>query len=495
MSRLDQIYRRFILTSFFTKGWGKPENLKRIFDARRILSNRESCYKLVPPDYPVHIDKDELQGDVRILEGHFDCPYTKVLPGIMPKETQVARFQVILPKTWKGKHKPICLHLAGTGDHYFWRRRILMARPLLKENEIASIVLESPYYGCRKPKQQLRSSLHNVSDLFVMGGALIMESLVLFHWCERQGFGPLGVTGISMGGFMASLAASNWPKPLSLIPCLSWSTASGVFTKGVMSGAIPWKLLENQYAEDSVYDEELKNMIISPEEIWGSTYSMGQEFVRTFSEQFDPNVAEKDKEGSYLLFKEKVDNLCSRTQANQNTEPSDENVSSREVQGMDIKADIEAMEDYLSKKHDISNQGPKKLALIERIQQTNSKIMNYVSLSGFGTLSGKPQTMPKIIPKTNFRPEALDFMRGVMDECTHLAHYSIPVDTSLIIILAAKQDAYVIRKDVLSLDKVWPGAEVRYIDSGHVGAFLFHNHLFRKAIAESFQRQIDKYYR
>ena len=30
---------------------------------------------------------------------------------------------------------------------------------------------------------------------------------------------------------MASLAASNWPKPISLIPCLSWSTASVVFTK------------------------------------------------------------------------------------------------------------------------------------------------------------------------------------------------------------------------------------------------------------------------
>lgn len=30
-----------------------------------------------------------------------------------------------------------------------------------------------------------------------------MESLVLFHWCERQGFWPLGVTGISMGGHVS----------------------------------------------------------------------------------------------------------------------------------------------------------------------------------------------------------------------------------------------------------------------------------------------------
>lgn len=48
-----------------------------------------------------------------------------------------------------------------------------------------------------------RSTLCNVSDIFVMGGCLILESLVLFHWCEREGFGPLGVTGLSMGGHVS----------------------------------------------------------------------------------------------------------------------------------------------------------------------------------------------------------------------------------------------------------------------------------------------------
>lgn len=49
------------------------------------------------------------------------------------------------------------------------------------------------------------SCLHNVSDIFVMGGCLILESLVLFHWCERNGLGPLGVTGVSMGGHVTNL--------------------------------------------------------------------------------------------------------------------------------------------------------------------------------------------------------------------------------------------------------------------------------------------------
>jgi hypothetical protein len=39
---------------------------------------------------------------------------------------------------------------------------------------------ENPYYGLRKPKDQLRSSLHYVSDLFVMGGCLLLESQVQY---------------------------------------------------------------------------------------------------------------------------------------------------------------------------------------------------------------------------------------------------------------------------------------------------------------------------
>lgn len=63
---------------------------------------------------------------------------------------------------------------------------------------------------------------------------------------------------------MASLAASSWPKPVVLVPCLSWSTASGVFTRGVMSGAIDWSLLESQYFGNQIYNEILDLVLQSP---------------------------------------------------------------------------------------------------------------------------------------------------------------------------------------------------------------------------------------
>ena len=37
----------------------------------------------------------------------------------------------------------------------------------------------------------------------------MLESLALFHWCESQGFGPLGITGISMGGHVSLLSICN----------------------------------------------------------------------------------------------------------------------------------------------------------------------------------------------------------------------------------------------------------------------------------------------
>lgn len=83
------------------------------------------------------------------------------------------------------------------------------------------------------------------------------------------------------------------------------------------------------------------------------------------------------------------------------------------------------------------------------------------------------------IDKKGREREALQFMRGIMDACTHLQNFEVPVDTDLIIAICAKDDAYVPRDNCTSLDKIWPGVEIRYIDAGHVSAYLLHQKLFR----------------
>lgn len=82
------------------------------------MSNRETCSQLVPKDYPVEITSETDTSDCKIIEGKFLSPFDLYLPGLMPEVAKDAHFQMILPKKWKDEdYKPVCLHLAGTGDH------------------------------------------------------------------------------------------------------------------------------------------------------------------------------------------------------------------------------------------------------------------------------------------------------------------------------------------------------------------------------------------
>ncbi|XP_053977843.1 protein ABHD18 isoform X3 [Hylaeus volcanicus] len=464
-SRLDAVYRSILLTKFFTKGWGSPQNLKRIFEFRKVMANREACYNLIPCDYPIDITKDEEWSDCHIIEGCFESPFHKHLPGIMPSETITAHFQLVLPRKWYShKTKPICLHLAGTGDHFFWRRRNLIAKPLLKESGIASLLLENPFYGLRKPQNQIRSSLHNVCDIFIMGGCLIMESIVLLNWCEQQGFGPLGLTGLSMGGHMASLAATNWPKPIPLVPCLSWSTASPVFTQGVMSASINWTLLENQYFANELYQNDLAKMVrIVGEE---DAFLAGQHFAQHYPASM--NRVNELKVKSEDANKETDGNTDTRTV-----------IDSKSNKGCEFRNEDNKLKEQVAEEKAAAKIFPLSLISNKFKQKDSSalKVPRHPLFSGY---------------KWRER-EALQFMCGIMDECTHLKNFEVPVDTELIIAVCARDDAYVPRDGCMSLEKIWPGVEVRYIEAGHVTAYLLHQKVFRSTIAEAFQRSLKKY--
>ena len=140
-----------------------------------------------------------------------------------------------------------------------------MALPMLRERGIASVLVENPYYGLRKPRKQLRSSLFFVSDLFLMGAALIFESQVLLRWAAEEGFGPLVSHGVSMGGHMACLSASTSPQPVGLVPCLAATSASVTFCQGVMSRAINWRQLETQLRDCPDYRDLVWPLVRSPE--------------------------------------------------------------------------------------------------------------------------------------------------------------------------------------------------------------------------------------
>uniref|UniRef100_A0A0K8THS9 Protein ABHD18 n=1 Tax=Lygus hesperus TaxID=30085 RepID=A0A0K8THS9_LYGHE len=379
-----------------------------------------------------------------------------------------AHFQMILPVEWKNEnYKPICIHMAGTGDHFYWRRRYLMAKPLLEEAGIASIIVENPFYGVRKPPKQKRSILNNVLDIFTMGGCLIMEGMVLYNWCKKNGIGPVGFSGYSMGGHMASLAATSIPEPVVLVPCLSWSTASGVFTEGVMSKAIDWELLLAQYNQNHSFKNDIKNMV---KDLSDDAFRAGQNWIKQYSAVDSKPLPKID--GAVTMMNDLNDEKYSNVPFN--------GLSQKAVVGWqdDIKKLSWSPENSIEKHGTGSSYSTsvyeQRFALLQRL--------NHILFSS-----------EKVGQVDWAQQEAFHFMKGIMDECTHIANFTTPIDTSLIISVCAVDDGYVPRCGVTDIRAVWPDAEVRYVQGGHVTAFVLHQKAFRKAIVDAFDRYRQKY--
>lgn len=308
---------------------------------------------------------------------------------------------------------------------------------------------------------------------------------------------------------MASIAATNWPKPLVLVPCLSWSTASTVFTTGVMSQSINWDILETQYFSDGNFCEKLSKMVTVVDE----AFEAGQQFIRNFNESIkelksditdtrqNVNVnkdvsyvpvprkksIQVDKENTLHLSYNLHNKLMSETkfeltnsEVNElNDKIKDVHIKRKQEQNLERflrKPTIISTSTIMSDLRPVDKNIPQQVSK-NKILWKFTNLMNYL-------LPSRRSTPTKSVSidttKTNWwEREALQFMRGVMDECTHLKNFSVPYDTSLTIAVCAKDDAYVPRKGCSSLEEIWPGVEVRYLDAGHVSAYVLHQKLFR----------------
>lgn len=244
---------------------------------------------------------------------------------------------------------------------------------------------------------------------------------------------------------MASLAATNWPKPLVLVPCLSWSTAAAVFTEGVMSESINWDMLETQYFADGNYRDRLAKMVTIVDE----SFLAGKNFAQNFKQSIS-NLDHDVKE----IAEHRKDSVSAISECNAIRNDSDKI--------MEIYKQIEQLNCE---------------SMQQRAPPTNSRGGDVIAEA---TLATKKKTEPIDTTKVNWwEREALQFMRGVMDECTHLKNFTVPYDTSLITAVCAKEDAYVPRDGCSSLEDVWPGAQVKYLDAGHVTAYVLHQKLIR----------------
>ena len=120
----------------------------------------------------------------------------------------------------------------------------------------------------------------------------------------------------------------------------------------------------------------------------------------------------------------------------------------------------------------------------KRVCAFNDPEIKFNELTNYNTSNGKPPV----------KKEVLEFMHLLLEECTHMVNYDMPYDTSLVHVVAANDDCYVLRDGVNDFTSIWPGCEVEYIKGqGHVSAFLFSQLKFRQTIMNTLDKMINKY--
>lgn len=203
-------------------------------------------------------------------------------------------------------------------------------------------------------------------------------------------------------------------------------------------------MLETQYFADGNYRDRLAKMVTIVDESFLAGKSFAQNFKQSIS-NLDHDVKE--------MAEHRID--------------SDSTLNGRDAKRNDTDKIIEIYKQIEQlNRESMQHRGP----CVSERDDANSSAM----------LDMKKKTEPIDTTKVNWwEREALQFMRGVMDECTHLKNFTVPYDTSLITAVCAKEDAYVPRDGCSSLEDVWPGAQVKYLDAGHVSAYVLHQKLIR----------------
>lgn len=86
------------------------------------------------------------------MEGSFRSPLYEHAPDLFPKNVEICRWRGLFPESGRDR-KGLVIHLAGTGDHTFFRREYGFCHELL-ESGYSAILVENPFYGSRKPQSK-----------------------------------------------------------------------------------------------------------------------------------------------------------------------------------------------------------------------------------------------------------------------------------------------------------------------------------------------------
>ncbi|MBK8397247.1 MAG: alpha/beta hydrolase family protein [Leptospiraceae bacterium] len=246
-SLLDNFYSTvFNRDLFFKSGWGEMSGLNYI-----LASDPNKLHLRPVRDISIQWESGKTEKGIHIRNGFFESPFVfeytngknKVLVEL-PDEAKRAYVQFILPNQ-VDSNTPVVIHFAATGDEGFSRRRLTMAIPLAKIG-IGSLLLENPFYGKRRPVGQKGVMIERFTEFLRMSRAATDEGIAILRYLKNKGHNILGVTGISMGGYVAVTAAARSEFELAVAACIPSHSGSPVYTDGLLSKVCDWNSLQNE---------------------------------------------------------------------------------------------------------------------------------------------------------------------------------------------------------------------------------------------------------
>jgi len=221
----------------FRDGWGDRDLIDAYLGRVATFPPLE-----IPPivEHPPHRDGD------RVITGiEFESPAED-----LPERARIARARLVSSDP---EPERVVVLMSAWNDHDY-RSRTRIAERLLPHG-IASVMLENPYYGDRRPVPGDEQPIATVADFGMMGRAAVLDGRVLAGYFRRRG-AVVGVGGFSMGGNLAAFVAAGVPFPVATAPLAASHSPAPVFLDGILRSTIAWDALggERPDVEHALWD-------------------------------------------------------------------------------------------------------------------------------------------------------------------------------------------------------------------------------------------------
>lgn len=154
----------------------------------------------------------------------FSSPYTAINPAVRTAYARHRRNRIAYAQHWRHEHGPrptLCV-IHGFGASPYWFNSAFFALPWFFDSGYDVLLYTMPFHGLRRGML----SPVNGTELFAHGIAHLNEAIIhavhdfraFLDHLERTGVEQIGLTGLSLGGYMTALLAAVEPRLRFAIP-------------------------------------------------------------------------------------------------------------------------------------------------------------------------------------------------------------------------------------------------------------------------------------